>query len=131
MHCVQQKLINDGLLQESIDIIMSSWRRSTSKKYNTYIKEWIEFCEKSKRDFQNAKIKDGLNFLNHFEHNKNYSTIPCAWSVLSFFINTRDNTEFEKQQIVQKHMKEIYISLVTKLTQVYIHMGSQKFNRLL
>ena len=131
MHCVQQKLINDGLLQESIDIIMSSWRRSTSKKYNTYIKEWIEFCEKSKRDFQNAKIKDGLNFLNHFEHKKNYSTIPCAWSVLSFFINTRDNIEFEKQQIVQKHMKEIYISLVTKLTQVYIHMGSQKFNRLL
>ena len=79
MHCIRQKLINDGLSKESIDIILSSWRSSTSKKYNTYIKQWIEFCEKSNRHFQNATIKDGLDFLtNLFEHKKNYSTISCA-----------------------------------------------------
>ena len=79
MHCIQQKLINDGLSKESIDIIMSLWRSNTLKKYNTYIKQWIEFCEKSNRDFRNATIKDGLDFLtNLFEHKKNYSTISCA-----------------------------------------------------
>ena len=42
---------------------MSSWGSNTSKKYNTYIKQWIEFCEKSNRDFQNATVKDGLDFF--------------------------------------------------------------------
>ena len=92
MHCIRKKLINDGLSKESIDIIMSSWRSNTSKKYNTYIKQWIEFCEKSNRDFRNATIKDGLDFLtNLFEHKKNYSTISIARSVLSLFINTGNN----------------------------------------
>ena len=72
MHCIRQKLINDGLSKESIDIIMSSWRSNTSKKYNTYIKQWIEFCEKSSTDIQNATIKVGLDFLtNLFKHKKN------------------------------------------------------------
>ena len=35
MHFVQKKL-NDELSKENIDIIMSSWRGNTSKKYNTY-----------------------------------------------------------------------------------------------
>ena len=88
---------------------MSSWRRNTLKKYNTYIKQQIEFCEKSNRDFQNATIKDGLDFLtNLFEHKKNYSTISCARSVLSLFINTGNNVEFGKQQIVQKYMKGVF-----------------------
>ena len=107
--------MNVGLPKESIYIIMSLWRSNTSKKYNTYIKQWIEFCEKSNRDLQNATIKDGLEFLtNLFEHNKNYPTISCARSVLPLFMNTGNNVEFGKQQIVQKCM--------TKLTQVYIHM---------
>ena len=38
MHSIRKKLINDGLSKESIDIIMSSWRSNTSKKYNTYVK---------------------------------------------------------------------------------------------
>ena len=38
MHCVWQKVINDGLLKASIDSILSLWRKSTSKKSNTYIK---------------------------------------------------------------------------------------------
>ena len=85
-----------------IDIIMPSWRSNISKKYNTYIKQWIEFCEKSNRDFRNATIKDGLDFLtNLFEHKKNYSTISCAQSVFSLFLNTGNNVEFGKQQIVQ------------------------------
>ena len=50
-----------------------------------------------------AAIKDGLDFLtNFFEHSKNYSTISCAWSVLSLFINSGNNNEFVKQHIVQK-----------------------------
>ena len=108
MLCIRQKLINDGLSKESIDIIMSSWRSNTSKKCNTYIKQWLEFCEKSKRDFQDAAIKDGLDFLgNLFEHKKNYSTISCVRLVLSLFKNTGNNVEFGKQQIVQKYVKGI------------------------
>ena len=78
MHYIRQKLINNGLSKESIDIIMSLWRSNTLKKCNAYIKQWIEFCGKSNRDFQNA-TKDGLDLLtNLFEHKKNYSTISCA-----------------------------------------------------
>ena len=109
MHCIRQNLINDGLSKESIDIIMPSWRSNTSKKYNTYIKQWIEFCEKSNRDFQNAAIQDGLDFLkNLFEHKKNYSTISCTRSALSLFINTGNNVEFGKQLTVQKYIRGIF-----------------------
>ena len=109
MHFIRQKLINDGLSKESTDIIMSSWRSNTSKKYNTCIKQWIKFCDKSNGDFQDATVKDGLGFLtNLFEHKKHYSTISCARSVLSLFINTGNNVEFGKQQIVQKYMKGIF-----------------------
>ena len=88
---------------------MSSWRSNTSKKYNTCIKQWIKFCDKSNGDFQDATVKDGLGFLtNLFEHKKHYSTISCARSVLSLFINTGNNVEFGKQQIVQKYMKGIF-----------------------
>ena len=88
---------------------MSSWRSNTSKKYNTCIKPWIEFCGKSNRDFQNPTITDGLYFLaNLLEHKNNYSTISCARSVLSLFINTGNNIEFGKQQIVQKYVKGIF-----------------------
>ena len=66
MHCVWQKLMNDGLSKESIDLIMSSWRSNTLKKYNTCVKQWIELFEKSNRDFQNPTIKDGLDFLGFF-----------------------------------------------------------------
>ena len=45
---------------------------------------------------------------NLFEHKKHYSTISCARSVLSLFINTGNNVEFGKQQIVQKYMKGIF-----------------------
>ena len=109
MHCIRQNLINDGLSKESIDIIMFSWRSNTSKKYNTYIKQWIEFCEKSNRDFQNAAIQDGLDFLkNLFEHKKNYSTISCTRSALSLFMNTGNNVEFGKQLTVQKYIRGIF-----------------------
>ena len=109
MYCALQNLINDGLSNESIDIIMSSWRSNTSKKYNAYIKQWIEFGEKFNRDFQNAAIKDCLDFLtNIFEHDKNCSTIFCARSDLSLFINTGNNVELDKQQIVQKYLTVIF-----------------------
>ena len=110
MLSIEQKLINDGLSKESIDINISSWSSNTSKKYNTYIKQWIKFCKKSNRDLQNATIKDDLVFLtNLFQHKKNYLTISCAQSLLPLFIiYTGNNVEFGKQQIVQKYMKGIF-----------------------
>ena len=44
-------------------------------------------------------------------------------------INTLNNVEFGKQQIVQKYERNN--SLTTKLSQVYIHMRCQKFIRVL
>ena len=66
---------------------MSSWRSNTSKKYNSYIEQWIEFYEKSSRNIQNATIKDGLDFLtNLFKYKKNDWAISCARSILSLFV---------------------------------------------
>ena len=100
MHCMRQKLINDRLSKESIDTIMpwSRTSKNTSKKFITYTKQWLEFCEKSNRGFQNATIKDGLDFwTNIFYHKKNYSTISRTQSVLSLVINTENIFEFNKQ----------------------------------
>ena len=126
MHCVWQKLMNDGLSKESIDLIMSSWRSNTLKKYNTCVKQWIELFEKSNRDFQNPTIKDGLDFLGFFLTQQELLN-HVEWKCVG--INTWNNVEFGKQQILQKYERNN--SLTTKLSQVYIHMGCQKFIRVL
>ena len=64
--------------------MMSSWRLSTIKSYNIYIKRYIDFCDKEKMDCTKRDIKHILKFLNMlYKHNCGYSVINIARSALS------------------------------------------------
>ena len=41
---VRQSLLNTGLLEESIDIVLASWKDTTKRKHLMCVHKWIIFC---------------------------------------------------------------------------------------
>lgn len=65
-------------------MLMNSWRESTKKQYNVYLKKWIEFCASRHWNPMDRKITHCLKFLLHlFKTNHSYSAINTARSSLS------------------------------------------------
>ena len=63
---------------------MSGWRKSTIKSYNSYIKQFIEFCDLKGYDCCERNIKNILKFLNKlFKEKISFSAINTARSALS------------------------------------------------
>ena len=44
---VRQSLLNTGLLEESIDIVLASWKYSTKRKHIVCVHKWILFCTRN------------------------------------------------------------------------------------
>ncbi|XP_061169287.1 uncharacterized protein LOC133178586 isoform X2 [Saccostrea echinata] len=45
LSCVRQIYEGRGLSEESVSIIMKSWRSSTHKQYGIYINKWFQFID--------------------------------------------------------------------------------------
>ena len=45
---IRQTYQQSGLTSESVDLLMSSWRPTTTKAYNTYIRKWLDYVNKDK-----------------------------------------------------------------------------------
>ena len=115
------------------NIIMTSWRKSTSIKYQVYKNQWPDFCKNHNINSQNASIRKGLDFLTSlYEKRKQYPTISCARSILSLFIRSSNGLAFGKQYIVQRFMKCIYQlrpSLVKPFLPLMLRfLGKRKFS---
>lgn len=65
-------------------IIMKSWRRSTRKQYNIYLKRFIEFCNTHGKEPGDKSAKTAIEFLTELYHKGcGYSAINTARSALS------------------------------------------------
>ena len=109
LSCVRERSLKEGLSNESTNIIMASWRKSTSIKYQVYINQWLDICKNHSINSQTASVSNGLDFLRFlYQNGKQYPTISCARSILSLFIRSSNGLDFDKQSIVQGFMKGIY-----------------------
>ena len=93
---VREKLAGMGLQKDTINVILASWRNSTSKQlYNSYLLRWKAFCDQKQIPCENAGVLEGLAFLTHL-HNQNlgYSVINTARSALSSIITLQDHRTF-------------------------------------
>ena len=89
---------------------MASWRQSTSKQYQSYLKRWVEFCVSSRNVRPAcATVQDGLAFLTHlFKQGLGYSAINTARSALSTVLSLGEKSTFGEHPLVIRFLKGIF-----------------------
>ena len=84
---VRQSLAECGISTEVADVILSSWRKSTVKQYNVYLKKSSTFSLSSKSHFMRAPISMLLDFLHDlYTKGYGYSSQNTAGSAISALI---------------------------------------------
>ena len=82
---IRQNFKDQGIKNRAtLRILMQSYRSSTLKQYNVFIKKWVQFCRLKSEDPNIRNIPLVLEFLRHlFEQGLSYSSINTARSSLS------------------------------------------------
>ena len=84
MSCIRNRFEKQELSEDSIKLVLASWRDSTKSEYSTYISKWIIFCNTRSYNPLCAPINQITDFLTcMFLEGKSYSTINLARSALS------------------------------------------------
>ena len=79
MPLVREQLQKLSLSPDTIDILMAPWKKSTGKKYATYLSRWVTYCENKRLDVTHATINDSLDFLTLlYKQGVGYSAINTA-----------------------------------------------------
>lgn len=81
---IRNTLSNQGISQESADIICKSWRKGTAKSYDSAWRRWVSWCDQRSVDPFSASLADIVQFLTdlHVE-GKEYSTVNTYRSAIS------------------------------------------------
>ena len=58
MLCIRETIINQGIPDSIVKIIMSPWRKNAKQKYEVYVRHWIKYCQKHTK----TTVLGGLNF---------------------------------------------------------------------
>ena len=84
LSCIWENLSKKSLSTHSLDIMLVSWRKRTSKQCHTYIKKWTEFCSNRGIRYQEASLGVDIEFLaSMYKSGIGYSAINTARSALS------------------------------------------------
>ena len=87
MPCIWGLLKDHGLSSQATELVRQSWRKSTRKQYNPYIKRWGLYCSERQIDPISAPIESGFNFLaDLYQTGIGYSALHTARSALSPYI---------------------------------------------
>lgn len=105
---IRKALRKRGISEAGQNIIIKSWRESTRKQYDTYIKKWIHYCERetgSNIDTVNSII----GFLTSLhEQGLSYTAINTARSALSNFMRLIGKVDIHEDTLVSRFMKGIF-----------------------
>ncbi|WAQ94142.1 hypothetical protein MAR_006613 [Mya arenaria] len=107
MSCVREQYKDQGLSDNAIDVIMSSWRKSTKKQYTTYIHKWNMYCTENNVQVSSPVVCDVINFLDKlFSEGLTYNVLNTARSAISSFICLQ-NSEFSvgNHPIISRFMR--------------------------
>lgn len=91
---------------------MTSWSNNTTKSYNPYLKQWLQFINNKQIQVQDAVLSTelGIEFLTHLFVKKKlgYSAVNSARSALSTIMVPQNNTTFGKQPLVKRLLKGMF-----------------------
>ena len=102
-------MANTKLSTESIDILSKGWRPKTIKRYERYIKQWVEFCSKWKISPIQTSATIAVEFLTEVFHTGvGYSSLGTARSALSSFVRPINGIPLGQQPFVKRFMKGVF-----------------------
>ena len=97
-----------GLSQQAAELVLKSWRKSTRKQYNPYIKRWQLYCGERKIDPISAPLEVGVNYLaGLYNTGIGYSALNTARSALSSYVILPDNLPFGTHPLVRRFIKGV------------------------
>jgi len=88
---------------------MASWRSSTKKQYQSFIKRWIQYCNKRKTSFVQPDLDDVLQYLTElYETGLSYSSINTARGALSALGIKIEEHAIGKHPLVIRYLKGVF-----------------------
>ena len=112
MHCIALNLNHLGFEENTVSILMNSWREGTKQQYKPFINQWFQYAEdKGLCNRYNPPTPEALEFLTKlFNSGASYNKINTAKSALSALFMDNSNVSFGKFPVVKRFMKGIYES---------------------
>ena len=109
MQVVWDSLRTRGVSEKASAVILNSWRGTTQKQYQVYLKKWYSFC--SQRGFDPCSVSPvkALNFLAElFEQGLGYSALNTARSALSQVLSPQAGILFGELPLTKQFMKGVF-----------------------
>ena len=105
----RESLQSKGFPEKVSKILLSSWRGSTAKQYESAWKGWSSWCNKEKINPFSATIRHILRYLaDLFHQGRQYRTIGVHRSAISSFHIPLEGVVVGRHPLVTKFMKGIF-----------------------
>ena len=108
LSCVRKSLEETGISDQATTIMLKAWHQGTQKQYDTYLKEWVLYCNSAGCDPLSAPLYVGINYLADLAGRVGYSAVNTACSALSSVITLRDGSSFGKHPMVKRLLKGVF-----------------------
>ena len=106
---VREVFLSQGFDNNTVDILMASWRKGTFSNYSLYMSKWFKFASCNKVSPVEPPVQIALAFLSSLvRQGKSFNQICMARSVLSSVINQQQSVSFGNIPIVKRYMKGIF-----------------------
>ena len=100
------KCFNSSFDNDTVDILMASWRKGTFFNYSLYMSKWFKFASCNKNLSVEPLVQVVLVFLTSLaRQGKSFNQICMARNTLSSMINQQQNVSFGNIPIVKRYMK--------------------------
>ena len=107
---IRNMLSNQGISQESADIICKSWRKGTAKSYESAWQRWVSWDQQNTNPLS-ASLADILQFLTDlYKEGKEYSTVNTHCSAISMSHMSIDGVVVGKHPTVCRLMQGFFNS---------------------
>ena len=88
-------------------ILLSSWRKSTSGRYNSLLQQWNDFCEET--NYLLPDVTSVLKFFTElYEKGCQYSSITLARSALASVVTLRGYATLSNHPLIKRFIKGVF-----------------------
>ena len=124
MESFRQRLQGQGFPQEVSDILLSSWRKSTARQYESAWRSWSGWCDSWQINCFSTFIKNILTYLADLFHEKGlqHRTINVYRSAISAFHIPIDGMVIGKHPLASKFMKGVFL-FTSPWTKIFCDLG--------
>lgn len=102
---IRKSLKMQNVPKHALTLILQSWRNTTRKQYDVYIKKWLDYCGQSKNPIT-PDVADVLHFLlKLYRKGCKYSALNNATSAISTFLKLCSNINIRDDELSSRFMR--------------------------